>query len=44
MGYMVSEKGREPDPKKIAVTEGMSTPINAKGIAKLLGTWDGIES
>ncbi|OAE35250.1 hypothetical protein AXG93_1162s1260 [Marchantia polymorpha subsp. ruderalis] len=37
LGYVVSEKGREPDPDKIAVIEGLATPTNAKGVAKLLG-------
>ena len=37
LGYMMSEKGREPDPDKIAVIDGLATPINAKGIAKFLG-------
>ena len=36
-GYMVSEKGREPAPDKIAVIDGLATPTNSKGIAKLLG-------
>ncbi len=35
--YVVSEKGREPDPDKIAVIDGLATPTNVKGIAKLLG-------
>ena len=37
LGYVVSEKGKEPDPNKIAVIDGLATPTNAKGIAKLLG-------
>ncbi|BFI32702.1 hypothetical protein MPTK2_3g07970 [Marchantia polymorpha subsp. ruderalis] len=37
LGYVVSEKGREPDPEKVAVIEQLATPTNAKGIAKLLG-------
>ena len=37
LGYVVSEKGREPDPEKIAVIDELPTPTNAKGIAKLLG-------
>ena len=37
LGYVVSEKGREPHPDKIAMIDGLSTPTNAKGIAKLLG-------
>ena len=36
-GYVVSEKGREPDPDKIAVIGGLETPNNVKGISKLLG-------
>ena len=35
--YVVSEKGREPDPDKIAVIDGLATLTNAKRIAKLLG-------
>ena len=37
MGYVVSEKGREPDPDKVAVIDGLATLTNAKEIAKLLG-------
>ena len=37
LGYVVSEKGREPDPEKIVVIDGLSAPTNAEGIAKLLG-------
>ena len=37
LGYVVNEKGREPDPDKIAMIDGLATPTNAKGIAKLLG-------
>jgi hypothetical protein len=37
LGYMVSKKGREPGLEKIAVMDGLATPTNAKGIAKLLG-------
>ena len=37
LGYVVSEKGRDSDPDKIAVINGLATPTNAKGIAKLLG-------
>ena len=37
LGYVVSEKGREPDLNKIAVINKLPTPTNAKGIAKLLG-------
>ena len=44
LGYVVSEKGREPDPDKIAVIDGLATPTNAKGITKLLGHVFGIES
>ena len=35
--YVVSEKGRQLDPNKVAVINGLATPTNAKGIAKLLG-------
>ena len=34
--YVVSEKGREPDPKKITVINELSAPTNAKDIDKLL--------
>ena len=37
LGYIVSEKRREPDPYKVAIIDGLATPKNAKGIAKLLG-------
>ena len=37
LGYVVSEKGREPHPDKIAVIDGLAIPTNARGIAKLLG-------
>ena len=37
LGYVVSGKGREPDPAKIAVIDELEAPTNAKGIAKLLG-------
>ena len=37
LGYVVSENGREPNPDKIMVIDELSTPTNAKGIAKLLG-------
>ena len=37
LGYVVSEKGREPDPEKIVVIDRLSAPTNAKDIAKLLG-------
>ena len=37
MGYVVSEKGREPDPDKVAIIDGLATLTNAKEIAKLLG-------
>jgi hypothetical protein len=37
LGYMVSKKGREPGLKKIAVMDGLATPTNVRGIAKLLG-------
>ena len=33
----MSEKGREPDPDKIAVINGLATSTNAKGITTLLG-------
>ena len=36
LGYVVSEKGREPDPEKIAIINGLPTPTNAREIAKLL--------
>ena len=34
---MVSEKGREPNLNKVAMIDGLATPTNAKGLAKLLG-------
>ena len=37
LGYVVSKRGREPDLDKIVVIDGLATPTNAKGIAKLLG-------
>ena len=37
LSYVVSEKGTKPNPDKIAVIDGLATPTNAKGIAKLLG-------
>jgi hypothetical protein len=37
LGYVVSEKEREPDPEKIEVISGLATPTNAKEITKLLG-------
>jgi hypothetical protein len=37
LGYVVSEEGREPDPKKVAVISNLATPTNFKGISKLLG-------
>ena len=37
MGYVVSKNGRESDPDKIAVIDGLATPKNTKGISKLLG-------
>ena len=37
LGYVVNEKGKELDSDKIAVIDGLATPTNAKGIAKLLG-------
>ena len=33
----MSEKGRESDPDKVAVIDGLATPLNAKAIGKLLG-------
>ena len=36
LGYVVSENGRELDPDKIAVIDGLAILTNAKGIAKLL--------
>ena len=30
LDYVVSEKGREPDPDKIAVIDGLATPTNTK--------------
>ena len=37
LGYVVNEKGREPDLDKIAVINELPTSTTAKGIAKLLG-------
>ena len=37
LGYVVSEKGREPDSNKIVVIDELATLTNAKEIAKLLG-------
>ena len=37
LGYVVSEKGREPELDKIAVIDRLATLANAMGIAKLLG-------
>ena len=37
IGYVVSDKGREPDPDKIVIIDELATPTNAKGIVKLLG-------
>ena len=37
LGDVVSEKGRQPDPNKVAVIDELPTPTNAKDIAKLLG-------
>ena len=34
--YVMSEKGRELDPKNIAIIDELATPTNAKYIAKLL--------
>ena len=36
LDYVVSEKGREPDPEKIKEIDNLIALINAKGIAKLL--------
>ena len=36
LSYVVSEKGREPDPEKITVIDELPTLMNAQGIAKLL--------
>ena len=33
----MSEKMKEPDPKKIAVIDGLVAPTNDRGIAKLPG-------
>ena len=33
----MSEKRKEPDSDKVVVIDGLATPKNAKGIAKLLG-------
>ena len=37
LGYVVSEKGREPDPNKITIIDGLATLKHAKRISKLLG-------
>lgn len=37
LGYVVSEKGRELNPNKIAIIDSLATLTNAKGISKLLG-------
>lgn len=37
LGYVMSEKGKEPDPEKIAVIDNLATPTNARGLAKLQG-------
>jgi hypothetical protein len=37
LGYVVSEKEREPDPKKVAAISDLATLTNSKGISKLLG-------
>ena len=34
--YVISEKGRESNPERITVINGLTTPTNANGIAKLL--------
>ena len=44
LGYVVSENGREPDPDKIAVIDGLATRKTQNGF---LNCWDmsgGIES
>lgn len=33
----MSEKGKKPDPEKMAMIDGLPNPTNAKGVAKLLG-------
>jgi hypothetical protein len=37
LGYVVNERGREPDPEKIAIIDELEPPTKAKGIAKFLG-------
>lgn len=37
LGYVVSERGREPDPEEIAMIDNLQPPTNAKGIANVLG-------
>lgn len=37
LGYLMSEKGREPDSEKIVVIDNLATPTNAIGITKLQG-------
>ena len=37
LDYVVSSKGREPDPDKIIAISELATPTNSKGISKLLG-------
>ena len=37
LGYVVSEKGREPDPENVVAISELETPTNSKGISKLLG-------
>ena len=37
LGYVVSEKWREPEPEKIVVIDGFPTPTNARKMTKLLG-------
>lgn len=37
LGYVVSEKGRESDPKKIVVINELKPLVNAKRMAKVLG-------
>ena len=37
LGYVISKKGREPNPKNISVIDELPTPINVNEIVKLLG-------
>ena len=38
LGYVVSEKEREPDPEKIVAISELATPTNSKGISKFART------